>query len=396
MSGLERDRLIADTIALVRIDSQNPGPGEGRVASWVRERLAAAGLDARVQRVQEGRENVLCEIEGTGEAPRLVLVAHMDTVPVGTGWTRPALAGEIHGDRLYGRGAADMKAGLAVALNLLERLTERPPPPGDVILAATVDEEGPEMAGAHALAASGFLRPHDQVLALEPTGLRLRIAQVGLQWVAVAVVGRMAHAGRAHLGVNANHVTARIIERLAARVEALPQRDPLLGRPLFTCGRICGGVAPNVVAGECRAELDLRVVPPLTPDDALGLARAVCEEVVSEFPGATASVKPLGAARPPVRAAEDSPIVRGLRRAHTQITGEALPSGGADGHEAYTDASMLAALSGSRSCTVYGPGSSDRAHVADEYVELPDLETAGAVLVELLAGWTGDAQAPNA
>jgi succinyl-diaminopimelate desuccinylase len=396
MSSLPLDRLVADTAALVRIDSQNPGPGEGRVAAWVCDRLTQAGMEPRRQPVDDGRDNVLCEVRGSGEAPRLILLAHMDTVPVGTGWTRPPLDGDVQDGRLYGRGAADMKAGLAVALNLLEHLHRGATPHGDVLLAATVDEEGPRMAGAHALAAAGLVRPGDQVLALEPTGLRLRIAQVGLQWVELNVVGRMAHAGRAHLGVNANHVAARIVERLAARVEALPHRDELLGRPLFTCGRIDGGVATNVVAGACRAELDLRIVPPLTPDDAVALAREVCDEVVTDFPGASVRLNRLGASRPPVRAAEDAPVVLGLRQAHREVTGTELASGGADGHEAYTDASMLASLANSRSCTVYGPGSSDRAHVSDEYVEISDLQTAGEVLVRMLAGWSASVQAPKA
>jgi succinyl-diaminopimelate desuccinylase len=379
-------RAIEDTAALVRIDSQNPGALEAGCGAWVEDRLREARVPVTMVPVSNGRMNVVASVQG-GDAPRLVLLAHMDTVPVGDGWTVEPLGGTVHDGRLYGRGSADMKAGLAVALNLLDALAQGPPPHGDVVLCATVDEEGPEMAGAHALVQSAVVRDGDQVLALEPTGLRLRIAQVGLRWVELIAHGRMAHAGRAHLGADANRLVARIVERVGERVAQLPHEDDLLGRPLFTCGTVVGGVAVNVVPSLCRARFDLRFVPPLTSEEIVELVREAAGEAVEEFPGSSFELHPLGPARPPVRAAEDAPVVERLRAAYQEITGGPLASGGADGHEAYTDASMIAALTGSTSCTVFGPGSSDVAHTADEYVELEEIEIASRVLEEVVARW---------
>jgi succinyl-diaminopimelate desuccinylase len=380
-------RAVEDTAALVRIDSQNPGPLEGMCARWVRARLGAAGLSVDAVAVDEGRENLVAAVAGSRERPRLVLLAHMDTVPVGDGWTIDPLGGEIRDGRIWGRGAADMKSGLAVALNLLESLHRSTRPRGDVVFCATVDEEGPEMAGAHALVGSGVVRAEDQMLALEPTGSRLRIAQVGLRWLELRVHGRMAHAGRAQLGVDANHVAARIVDRLKERVARLPYQDELLGRPLFTCGRIEGGVATNVVPPNCTMQLDLRLVPPMTVEDPLVLVQSVVDETLAEFSGASSELRPLGVARPPVRAAEDAHVVSRLRDAYQAVTGRALETGGADGHEAYTDASMIAALTGSTTCTVFGPGSSDQAHIADEYVGVEDIEVVTRVLEELVDRW---------
>jgi len=386
-SHIDVGRAVEDTIALVRIDSQNPGGREAECARWVRARLETAQLAVESITVEQGRDNLVATVPGAGERPRLVLLAHMDTVPVGDGWTLDPLSGEIRNGRIYGRGAADMKAGLAVALNLVASVAHSPAPRGDIVLCATVDEEGPDMAGAHALVASSLLRPDDQVLAPEPTGLRLRIAQIGLRWLALTVTGRMAHAGRAHLGIDANHAVARIVDRLKARVSELPFEDALLGRPLFTCGRIEGGIATNVVPATCTAHLDLRLVPPMEIDDAETLVRSVVEETLADFPGAGYELRPLGAARPPVRAAEDSHVVSRLQEAYVTVTGRSLESGGADGHEAYTDASMVAALTGSRSCTVFGPGSSDQAHTADEFVEVRDIGVAGRVLATAVDTW---------
>ena len=385
------DDLIRDTVDLIRIDSQNPSPGESDCAAWVEDRLARGGHEIRRQSVAPGRDNLVAHLEGRGHSPRLVLMAHLDTVPVGEGWTRPALEGEIADGRIYGRGACDMKAGLAIALGAFEAAARRasggPAPGGDIAVCFTSDEEGPHMLGVHALVEAGIVRADDQVLALEPTGLRLRIAQMGLRWLEVTVHGKMAHAGRAHLGIDANHVMARIIDRLKSEVEALPHEDPLLGRPRFTAGRVRGGVAPNVVPPSCRAELDLRLVPPMTPEEMVELVGAVADRTVAAFPGARHEIEPLGAARPPVRASDDAPIVTRLRRAYQAALGAEIQTGGADGHEAYTDASMVAALTGSSSCTVFGPGSSDMAHTADEYVPIDDIDRAAKVIDLMVRDW---------
>ncbi len=385
---LDLGAAIRDTAALVAIDSQNPGPLEGECATWVRNRIESAGLSVATHTVQPGRDNLIAMVPGTGEAPRLVLLAHLDTVPFGPGWSRSPLGGEIHDGKLWGRGACDMKAGLALGMGLLETLHRSGiTPPGDVVLCCTVDEEAPHMAGAHALVHDELVGPDDAVLALEPTGCRLRIAQVGLRWMEVTVNGRQCHAGRAHLGIDANHVMARVIESVKSTVAGLGIEDELLGPPRVTCGTLAGGVSTNVVPGSSRATFDVRLVPPLTPDSVAELVERAVAVAVRDFPGATFEVAPLGAARPPVRASESAHLVRGLRAAHLAVTGRVLESGGADGHEAYTDASMIAALTGSDRCTVFGPGSSDVAHTVDEYVPLADVELVAAVLGRLVTDW---------
>lgn len=385
---IDLGRTISDTAALVAIDSQNPGPQEGECASWVAGRLAEIGLPVAEQRVEDGRHNLLATVPGSGEAPRLVLLAHLDTVPFGDSWTRRPLGGDIHDGKLWGRGSCDMKAGLALALNLVDDLVRSGTTPrGDVVLCATVDEESPHMAGAHALVHDDLVGPDDQVLALEPTGCRLRIAQVGLRWLEVTVQGRQCHAGRSALGIDANHVMARVIERVKARVAGLGVDDPLLGPVQVTCGTLGGGVATNVVPGSSRATFDVRLVPPFTPESIAELIEPVVAAAVAEFPGATYGFGALGAARPPVYASEEAHLVQGLRRSFRTVTGRTLESGGADGHEAYTDASMIAALTGSDRCTVFGPGSSDVAHTVDEFVPLADIELVAGVLTDLVATW---------
>ena len=383
------DSVIRDTQKLIGIDSQNPGPLEAECADWVFSRLEGLGLSPQRYEVEPGRDNVLAQVRGSDpEAPRLVILGHMDTVPIGEGWTYPPLGGQIDNGRIYGRGACDMKAGLALGIGLLDALVATGETPrGDVVLVATVDEEAPGMLGAHQLVADGLLRPSDQVLAPEPTGMRLRQRQMGLRWLTLTVRGRMAHAGRAHLGIDANHVLAEIVSRVKTVFSALPFDDEILGRARFTCGTIHGGVATNVVPGSSRAELDLRIVPPMVPEDAVGILELVADAVMLEHPGASYEIDLLGARRPPVGPAGVAKVVRDLTSAYIEHTGAAPMIGGADGHEAYTDASMVAALTGSDSCTVLGPGATDQAHTADEYVALADFELGAKLLWTLVREW---------
>ena len=382
------DKVIEDTQQLIRIDSQNPGIQESQATEWVGNRLSEMGLEPELQNVEAGRENVIAAIPGDSSVPRLVLLAHLDTVPIGGGWTEDPLGGEIRDGLIFGRGSCDMKGGVAISLGLMETLQKRKAGiSGDVVFVGTVDEEAPDMLGAQKLVSDGLIRPDDQVLALEPTGTRLRIAQMGLRWLRVNVTGRMAHAGRAHLGIDSAHVMARIVDTLKNEVAALKHEDAILGRPRFTCGTFHAGVATNVVPPSAEAFFDMRIVPPMSIEDVIPMVSDVGNRVIAEFPGATFDVNPLGAPRPPVRASDESKIVSALRASYEIQTGKTMPFGGDDGHEAYTDSSMVAALTGSNSCTVFGPGSTDKAHTADEFVPIADLELVSKVLWHMAENW---------
>jgi succinyl-diaminopimelate desuccinylase len=194
----------------------------------------------------------------------------------------------------------------------------------------------------------------------------------------------MAHGGRAHReGIDANHIAAMISVELKARFPSLAAEHPLLGPPRITCSGLRGGVAVNVVPPSCTLTLDARIVPPLLPQDAEQLAGQVAAEICTRFPGSSFQLRCLGAARPPVVADESCPLIQGLRRAYQAEVGSPLAQGGEDGSEAYTDASMVAALTGSRSCTVWGPGHPAQAHAADEHVPLAELDAAQRVLIRL-------------
>ena len=163
---IDVETVIADTRALIAVDSTNPGKLEADAANWVEQRLVGMGLQPTRHPVQPGRDNLAVTIPGRDrDAPRFVVVSHMDTVPIGEGWTRPPLGGVIENGLLYGRGACDMKSGLALTLGLLEALQRTgTTPASDVVAFYTVDEEAPGMLG--------FLFAADDAVALEPEAVK--------------------------------------------------------------------------------------------------------------------------------------------------------------------------------------------------------------------------------
>lgn len=384
------DKLVADTCALVEIDSRN-AEGESAIVEWVRARV---GPDSRLvlaaHPVAPDRQNLQITLPGKCSEHRLHLLAHLDTVPVSGHWDADPWCPRVEDGQIWGLGAADMKSGLAVALNVLLDLADDQDfePEHDLVLWLTADEESSSMSGAVQIGSQGLVNKHESVLALEPTGLRLRQAQAGVRWMRITVEGRSAHAGRRHLGVDANLALARVVTGLVDAVDALAHVDPDLGRVLFNPGCLSGGESANVVSGRAVAEVDFRLVPPVDDHAILTLVRSVCDAVIAETPGLEIQLEPLGPARPPNRVDPDCELVRLLSSSFEAVTGTRLESGGADGHEAYTDASMIAALVGSRNCTVFGPGSSDRAHVPNECVPVNDLEIAYATVRAVCRDWS--------
>ncbi|MFQ5894855.1 MAG: M20 family metallopeptidase [Nitrospinota bacterium] len=388
MEGRHGEEVAALAAELVRIPSPNP-PGEERaVAERLEAYLRWSGLEVERDQVAEGRENLLVELAGPRPGRTLSIVNHMDTVPPGEGWTREPFGGELEGGRLWGRGACDMKGGLAAALVAFRALKER----ADrglslrhrVRLCLVVDEEGPFMRGAASLVERGRVGREDAVLSCEPTSLQLVVAQKGTLWFELLVRGRSAHAAAPQEGADAIHAMALALCGLKERAAGLPHSHPRLGVTTVTVGRVEGGLKTNVVPDRCRAEVDARFPPPL---DSAGVQQMVEEALAAgcaRVSGTRGEVRPISVERPPILAEEDAPAVAIFRRAHREVMGSELALVGVP---YYTDAGLIAARTGSRNCFLFGPGSIAQAHAPDEWVALDELRMAARVLFRLLELW---------
>ena len=199
--------LTALLSALVAIDSVNPslvpgGKGETRIADFIEGWARDAGLHAERLEETPGRPSVLVRAQGRGGGRTLLLCGHIDTVNV-DGMTDPH-SPRLEGDRLYGRGAYDMKAGVAAAL-VAAREAIRLDLAGDVVVAAVADEEHASLGVQEALRHIHA----DAAVVTEPTELELAVAHKGFVWSEIEVAGRSAHGSRPHLGVDVDRQDGR-------------------------------------------------------------------------------------------------------------------------------------------------------------------------------------------
>ena len=363
---------VIDTLAaFVRANSVNPAYGDGgseaNVVPLVRDFFAQRGIDTFTQEVFPGRCNIIARLPGR-TTRRVVLEAHMDTVSI-KGMSIPPFEPTIKDGRLHGRGSVDDKAGLVAMMHAVASLKEEGiTPPCEVWMAAVVDEEFTYRGvvklceGLQAAAA----------IVAEPTEMRAVIASKGVLRWRMGVRGKAAHSSKPHLGVNAITHMARLVLALEEENHRLAGRThPLLGPGTLSVGVINGGVQVNFVPDQCTIEIDRRLLPGERASDALAETQSLIEALKARHPGFDAFIE-----EPPLLVDEalDTPadastvqvarqVLRGLNL-NDEVCG--VPFG--------SDASKLSRAG--VPTIVFGPGSIDQAHAADEYVPIDEVITA--------------------
>lgn len=388
---VSREELTAFLQALVRVPSVNPPGGEGPVAQLVAARLRELEFDVRVIESTPGRPNVLAHLPGTGRGPTLLFNGHMDVQPPAGGWRRDPFGGEIEGDRLYGRGAVDMKAGLAAmvfAAVAIRRADVRLA--GDIVLSAVADETCGGHLGTGFLVEQGLLRA-DMAVVCEPTGPKVNVAHRGAVWLEVEVIGRSAHGGRPWLGVSAISKLAKLVRALEE--ELLPRLQtrthPLLPAPTVNFGTIRGGTKFNLVADRGVLQLDRRLVPGESAAEAVAEVEAICAAVRAADPEPFEYTVREVMHVEPAEIAREAPVVQACRRAYREVTGEEAGTGATAGFE---DAHFL--LAAGIPTAMFGPYVRQAAHeerpfftrsgMADESVDLRDVVTAARIYARLV------------
>lgn len=253
--------------ALIQIESVNPtlvpgGAGERRIAGLLLSLLQAEGIAAKLEEVCPGRFNVVASVRGSSPGPRILLNGHLDTVSV-EGMATPFMPVEKDG-KIFGRGALDMKAGLAAAIGALLAIhQQRERFSGEVILAAVVDEEDLSLGTQYFLKNWPAELPFDFALVTEPTDLKVCSAHKGFAWLEVFTEGVAAHGSRPREGVDAIRVMAGVLqelERLDQRLQSGPQH-PLLGTGSLHASLIEGGREWSSYPDRCVLKYERRTVP---------------------------------------------------------------------------------------------------------------------------------------
>jgi succinyl-diaminopimelate desuccinylase len=369
--------VVALTRELVGIDTINPPGHEGRAAVVLAERLEAAGLEVAAHDLEDGRTNVVARWPGSEDAPALCLTGHLDTVPLGgADWERDPFAAEIDGDRLYGRGASDMKGGVAAIVVAAERIAEVGRGRAGLELVLTAGEET-GCTGALAVAgADGALGRAGAMLVAEPTTNQPCVAHKGVVWLDLVAEGRTAHGSMPHLGENAIHKLARAVTRLDGFAFDVAAHE-LLGDPTLNVGTVTGGININSVPDRATAGLDVRTVPALDADAvAAQLAAAAGDEVRLRIRLALDAVD----------TDPSEPWVREVFDVMAEVAGtDTTPRGLAY----FTDAAALAPAYGTPPTVICGPGDADQAHRTDESCSVSALEAAAEGFFQIARRWCG-------
>ena len=353
--------LAALAADLVAIDSVNPdlvpgGAGESAVAGFVAGWMERAGLHVSVDEVAPGRPNVIGVARGRGGGRTLLLDGHTDTV--GAGRMTAPFAPRVEGDRLFGRGAYDMKAGLAAAM-LAAAEVAGAGLAGDVLVAAVVDEE---VAGRGTRALVERWRA-DAAVVTEPTELAVGVAHKGFAGFTIETAGVAAHGSRPEEGRDAIVAMGPVLVALGlldARLQA-GERHPLLGPASLHASLISGGQEFSSYPARCVVEGEVRTLPGTAPVDELLLAAV-------RAAGADASVR-LGVTASPLETDPAEPIARlVLEHAGTRLRGFPF----------WTDAATLAAAG--IPTVLFGPAGAG-AHADEEWVDLRSAERVRDVLV---------------
>ncbi|WP_195270464.1 M20 family metallopeptidase [Eubacterium sp. 1001713B170207_170306_E7] len=366
------------TRELVRIDSSDPGAYEGAIGLKITELLESAGVAVIREQVLPGRFNVMGKIEGEIDDPALIYICHMDTVTLGGGWSVPPLAAEIKNGRLYGRGACDMKSGLACALSVfLKAAASGIRPRHSFIFIGTVDEED-YMRGVEAAIASGWVTEKSWVLDTEPTNGQIQVAHKGRTWFELTADGITAHASTPWKGADAIAAMAEMIAAIRRGIAETPTHHDL-GRSTVTFGQINGGYRPYVVPDHCAVTIDMRLVPPTTTAAAESIVKSAIRQAEKQIPGVKGHYRITGD-RPFVEKNAQSFLLNALKESCEAVTGQPASVSFFPG---YTDSAVIAGTLRNHNCLSYGPGDLELAHKPDEYVPLTDIDRCEKVLADL-------------
>lgn len=377
MLAIDRDFTTRTLQDLVRIDSVNPkldpaGAGESAIAAYVADVLGRLGLEVACHEPEPGRVSVVGRLRGSGPGRVLMFNGHADTVDAG-GMAEP-FAGAIRDGRVYGRGAFDMKGGLAAMIGAVKALADAGRPHrGEVLVAAVADEEFASLGTEDVVRR---YRP-DAAIVTEPTALDICLAHKGFAWFEVTTRGRAAHGSRFDLGIDANMRMGRLLAGLEALERDLRTRapHPLVGPPSLHAATLAGGTGLSTYAASCTLQVERRTIPGEHPARVSGEIEAIVRAEAERDPAFAADFRTL-LVREPFEVPADSPVVRALTDAASAVLGR-RPS--YVGQTPWMDAALLAAAGAD---TVVMGAAGAGAHAKEEWADIASVHALAGCLAE--------------
>lgn len=360
---------------LVSINSANPdlvpeGAGETQVAGFITDWCEAKGLEVHWLEATAGRPSVVAVARGTGGGRSLMFNGHIDTVGV-AGMNDP-FRPRIKDGRLHGRGAYDMKGGVAamlVAVAKAKQLGLR----GDVIAACVADEEYASLGSFEAVQ---HFRA-DAAIVTEPSSLQIVAAHKGFVWAEIEVHGHAAHGSRPDLGIDAIAKMGKVLvglEQLDLGLRSRPTH-PLLGSGSLHASLIQGGQELSSYPATCQLSIERRTVPGEALDVVEGQLKEILESTASTDPDFKYTLS-LGLERKPHQTAQDAAILQTLRSKAEQVLGH---QPGIKGEPFWTDCAVLSSVG--IPTILFGPHG-EGAHAVEEWVDLKSVEQCLEIYLE--------------
>jgi succinyl-diaminopimelate desuccinylase len=369
----ERD-AVELTRALLRFDTVNPPGQERECARHAGALLEGWGYRVDFHEYAESRTSVVARAGGSASKPPLCLTGHIDTVALGVApWTRDPFTGETDGDRLYGRGSSDMKAGVAAILlaarNLAKKLSGTP----GVVLVLTAAEEGGCIGSQH-LARTQLLGKAGAMIVGEPTSNYPFIGHKGSLKFHAKFRGVSAHGSMPELGVNAIYKAAKAVSKLEG-FDFGTKPHPVMGGPTMNVGTFAGGQGVNMVPDEASIGVDIRTVA--------GMDHRALLSRLKDLLGKEAELDVFS----DMNAVWTEPGQEWVQRVF-EISGRHLGARPSAKTATYnTDAGNLLKVYVGAPTVVLGPGEAQLAHQTDEYCSMERIRQSVAIYEDLIRDW---------
>lgn len=352
---------------LLNTNSVNPPGNEEEVARIIADKLKENGIESTIRPLGPNRAYLVARLKGMGNKKSLVFSGHMDTVPQGDmPWEHEPFDAKEINDCIYGRGASDMKSGLAaLTMAMIEIAKSHVSLEGDLVLAATAGEEV-DCLGARAMIEDGILNDAGAMIIGEPSNGEIFVAHKGALWIEVESYGKTAHGSMPEQGINAIDNMYTFMNALFNKFKFKYKEDNLLGGPTLNLATISGGVRTNVVPDLCRLQIDIRTVPGQNHQEILSDIKGLLKEIEGNS-NAKFDLKILND-QVAVGTSIENPLIQlALSTANELFNREYKPKG----VRFFTDAStFVPGLGNNLPVLIYGPGNETMAHKPNEYVEV--------------------------
>jgi succinyl-diaminopimelate desuccinylase len=342
-----------------------PDKGESTAAEVIAEELSILGLKCSIDTWDKGRANVVVQIESAGRKPAILFASHLDVVPAGSSrWKYPPFEAKEAAGRIFGRGASDMKGGIAAIITAIKEVVKSGVKlQGDIIFAATAGEET-DSCGAKRFVETAKVPKLAGIIVTEPTDLKVVNAHRGMLWLKFTAKGKAAHSSMPHLGINAIESVRLLLNELA-NFKLVFTPHPQLNNSSMSVNTISGGKAANIIPDECSIVVDIRTLPDQRHNEIV----ADFNRLLDKMRASNAQfVVELDVIRdcPALETSAQNDFVRAVCQAL-----------GADklGTVSFTTDGPFFGAFGAP-VIIFGPGKPELCHQPDEYIEITDVEKA--------------------